>query len=199
MRALWFCCAIVVLFTFYCMSVPCNRHALLDQRASSAAQSTATESAIVEISQKLGGLDPESSTGWPASRPRPPESSSAHPGDVLREGMTEPEVAAALQVTHVERRLSGISTVSFGYICLGSRFPLEFIDCNFVWSREGNSGDLVAVLTHWSRIDDWKCRLTELALVVLDEFRRVEPDYAIRSAFDLNTALRASAFEDDSN
>jgi hypothetical protein len=53
------------------------------------------------------------------------ESQALHAIDVLREGMSEPDVYAVLLVTHADfsRCLCGFSTVVTQYICRGKRFP----------------------------------------------------------------------------
>lgn len=56
MRTLWVFCAVAVLFTFHCMSVPANRqHARFGGRASPAAQSPATAGRLAATDQNPGG------------------------------------------------------------------------------------------------------------------------------------------------
>jgi hypothetical protein len=109
--------------------------------------------------------------------------------------MTEAEVAAALQVTHIDEMKSHLlrgSIAEVTYICRGSRFPSEYIECSFFWFTTGELGesgeyartsDYVLKLRNWRRVQDWR------TIVTLD-MRKVEPDFAARRAERENALMR---------
>src|SRR5262249_46888120 len=93
--------------------------------------------------------------------------SPLHAMEALHEGMTEAEVAAALEISHLDEgyfRFTG-SVASVRYICRGRRFPGEYIDCHFDWWSRGTtdeSGKSIRIgkdsltLKNWSRVRDWR-------------------------------------------
>lgn len=147
---------------------------------------------------KTDAADAESSTAIAASRQEGESKGSAsHAVDVLREDMTEAEVAAALQVTHIDEQEKkqlqlSRSIAEVRYICRGRRFPSEYIDCQFFWFSSGElresgeyvrTSDYVLKLRNWSRVQNWG---TILAL----DMKKIEPDFVARRTEEMNALMK---------
>jgi hypothetical protein len=141
------------------------------------------------------GRDGESSTAISAAGQEGDRKALAsHAVDLLQEDMTEAEVAAALEVTHIDEesfRFTG-SLAGVRYICRGRRFPSEYIDCQFFWFSSGEiresgehvrTSDEVLKLRNWSRVQDWGTILT------LD-MKKLEPDFPARRAEEWKALMR---------
>jgi hypothetical protein len=131
------------------------------------------------------------------------KSSASQAVDVLQDDMTEAEVAAALQVTHIAERsnLTGsYSLASVTYICRGRRYPAECIECRFFWFSSGvlrKSGEFVRTSEHvlrlrnWSRVQDW-------TTILMSTWKPVEPDFVVRRAEEWNAMMtKVEAIRDE--
>lgn len=158
---------------------------------------------LISSGCKADGTDGESSTVISASgKEGDSKAYASHAVDILHEDMTEAEVAAALDVTHIDEKrfLFTGSIASVRYICRGRRFPSEYVDCQFFWFSSGefrNSGEYVRTSDEILKLRSWS-RVQDRATILTLDMNEVEPDFPARRAEEMKALMRkADAIRND--